>query len=282
MLLEIGSAVREFFLHDLMLFNSCKVFLPEWICFEMSQKALLVTNLCFWYPVDSYEKSQIPLQTNWKKLKEMIKKVNPSLKNPVIVLLAHPMGFIDPGMLSFLKAFKKDEGIYFYLDCAQSYGRYDFSHYLNYVKALYISFNGNKLLSCGGAIRISTYGNNNPKLSNERYLKLKEEIKKAVHRQALNWIGMLNDLKTTYSINDLCLNSYMKRFDIPYLRSNRHRTVFEISKSDLLFEEFQKKGFGQTIHKDPQNGLIKTSKSYKSWEDAVLLLFSKRRKENEK
>jgi len=55
---------------------------------------------------------------------------------------------------------------------------------------------------------------------------------------------MLNDLKNTFSVSGSCLNFYMRRFDISYLRSNRHHTVFEISKSDILFEELQKKGFG--------------------------------------
>jgi hypothetical protein len=300
-----GSHVRRFFEEDLAKIAPGYCFLPEWICHSMTQVALNSPHKVLFYPVNAPQHSDIPLETNWSYLMNLIAKYRVTNKE-IAILMAFPLGYIDHKIHKVFEFLKNTQNVHLFLDLAQSYGAFNFFNLLSQVKALYISFNGQKLIQTGGALRFSTEGDSFSVSSFE------EKMERALHIQEEKWLNTYEQVERTLSCNlgtlgpseashantfqNPCtsknpdalqrrvlqayvgknaLRAAMERYNKRSLRSSYHRTALTLPSHHV--QKLREEGFGQPVHPDPQYSLIQMSDSYLAWQQEIFLLFPARR-----
>ncbi|AYA40658.1 hypothetical protein HZS38_09715 [Xenorhabdus nematophila] len=153
--LSYGSSVRNFFFDDLQaIAYEGYCLMLEWICQSMVESIYAANWQPHFYQVLPPEQASMILQADIQAMMEMLN----NLPQPCAVLLAHPLGYIDPSCMEFLQQIQKNPNIHVFLDLSQGYGRRDCQQEIRHVHAAYFSFNGNKLIRTGGALRLCFAG----------------------------------------------------------------------------------------------------------------------------
>lgn len=272
-----GKSVRTLFKEDLEHLNSRGIcFVPEWICYEMTNAVEIAGWKPRIYRTLSTHTAKIPLQIDEKNLKEQLhKEIQEKNKGQIVaLLLAHPFGYVDPTVMSILRSNIQDRKIPIFLDLSQSYGRFDFKREINLSISAYVSFNGNKLISKGGAIRFGKIGNYSAKYHRAKeinYKKLQEIFRTAADRQEKTF------LQNIRKIGKSVATKATKGFNAIQKRSCWQRTMVLYDSIDSK-DKLKKKGLGQYVHPDPQIGHYQTSNNYLSWIKHGFLLFPYQRK----
>lgn len=287
--IQKGVSVRNFFRDDLRLIADHGIcLLPEWICHAMTQSVLEASWEPRFYEVTEITKARIPFELSFQDLMAKLKQ-SLNFGNWVAVLLAHPLGYIDPNvvqLLSLCRANLKSQSICLFLDLSQSYGRFDFIKEIKLVDATYISFNGNKLINTGGAIRLNinnflTHTNESEKIfrTYQNLQILFQQAYKEQHKQAILTFETLLIQSKNADIIGQILYSKNHIFNESYTRSNFYRTALKLSFNDnkAVWDELIQLGFGQTAHSDPQLSFAPTSTNYRSWLKNSFFLFCEQR-----
>ena len=247
-------------------------FLPEWICVEMSESVLLAGWEPKWYPVSEPAKQISPLALDARELLQEIEKQQlrtPSTK--IAVLLAHPFGYLDPSIDLLLTQWEKNKGIHPFLDLSQSYGTFDFGKQISLARRAYISFNGRKLISSGGAITVSPHA-----ASSVEYQNWQSKFARLATGQMSHAVAKFSSL--AHSLDQDKQTRIISSFDdvnINVLRSNAHRTALNLTTANdtTLRVKLDHNGFGQPLHPSPQAALWRPSVAYRLWEQSIFLLF---------
>ncbi|RAY97134.1 hypothetical protein DP187_21785 [Enterobacter cloacae] len=145
-----GISVRRFFQQDLQTIaaqGDC--LLPEWICSSMVDSVLAANWRPHFYPVLPPSEATMVLQADFSQLHSQCLR----MRGRYAVLLAHPAGHIDPDCANFIATLIKESNSSCFIDWSQSYGMAALD--IASAVAIYVSFNGNKLISHGGAMRFS-------------------------------------------------------------------------------------------------------------------------------
>ena len=266
-----GSQVRRFFEEDLRRIPPGFCFMPEWICHSMTQVAFRSHHTVLFYPVNSPGYSEIPLESNWKYLLCLIQKYA-IYKKDIIVLMAFPLGYIDYKALALLNMYKQLEKLYFFLDLAQAYGSFHFSSILSQVEALYISFNGQKLIDSGGALRFSR----SPPSSESAQIQFQKNVQAALKKQKESWAATRQTIQSYY-YEEEAFKKALARYNHPSKRSSYHRTALFASAEATLSQTLVQEGFGQFIHPNPQKSRVEMSQAYEEWKNCTILLFPSKR-----
>ncbi|MBF0313334.1 MAG: hypothetical protein HQK52_07955 [Oligoflexia bacterium] len=255
-------SVRFAFTEDLKNISSNGVcLLPEWICYAMSESVINAGWIPLFYPVCSPESSSIPCQLDVLELLKLLQQYN---EHQCVLLLAHPLGYIDPNVdLILNKYYNYNSQFKIFLDLAQSYGEYDFSLQISKAHRSYISFNGRKLINSGGAIAFS---NINTDL--DEYNTLLELLKKIASKNFSSSGALFERLS-----HDRVINLTENRFNTRSNRSAPLRTVLQKTSINSSIDKLQKEGIGQSFHPTPQYNLKNPSNSYLQWERKYFLFF---------
>ncbi|VHO03273.1 hypothetical protein [Candidatus Rhabdochlamydia sp. T3358] len=273
---EYATQVRSVFEEDLHRIGPGICILPEWICHSMTKAALRTQHRVVFYCVNQMKESLIPLEANWSHLIDLIIQ-NEKIYQNIIVLTAFPLGYID-SRIKYLYLFLKEKRfakIHLFMDLSQSYGSYFFLDDLDHVNAIYISFNGRKLIDSGGALRIAQNGKHTTHFSS---CDLQKRVSIALLEQERNWEETKSSIAKHWKEN---LKDLRMRLDVynktSMLRSSYHRTALHIpiqsSKSQLIIQD----GYGQTLHPHPQKYFWPMSFAYEELRKNTLLLFPRRR-----
>lgn len=247
--------------------------LPEWICREMSDHV----EAAGWQPVFIKVmhpgNASVPLQLNMLHLLKQLRKLS-FVRDPVVILLAHPMGYVDPGIEEALKnglLRKACPRVRLVLDLAQSYGVYDFGRTIQTVDSTYVSFNGRKLISLGGALKLG------PEVSGQTYKLLMHSWSKAASEQLVVAKQALCNLAMRYPDVGSALEAGRARFPSS-LRSNAHRLFLSSHcLNDVTLDALGREGFAQALLANPQGRRAKESLAYRDWAGSFVLLFHEQR-----
>ncbi len=273
---EYATQVRSFFEEDLNRIGRGICILPEWICHSMTEAVLRTPHRLTFYGVNHMKESLIPLEANWSYVIDLILQ-NEKIYQNIIVLTAFPLGYID-SKIKYLYFFLKEKRlakVHLFMDLAQSYGSYFFLDDLDHVNAIYISFNGRKLIHSGGALRIAQNGEHTMHFS---LYDLQKRVDIALLEQEKNWKETESSIakywKGDFKELRRGLHVYNKT---SMLRSSYHRTALHIpiqsSKSQRIIQD----GYGQTLHPHPQKHFWQMSSAYEELSKNTLLLFPCRR-----
>lgn len=269
-----GTQVRRFFEEDLKKLESGYCLIPEWICNSMPEVALKSHHEVHFYPVNFPKDAEIPLETNWQHLTCLIEHLSISKKN-IIVLTAFPLGYVDSKMSTLFDLSKRMPNIHIFLDLAQSYGSFNFLPLLPLVRAIYISFNGRKLIDSGGALRIC---HSSGAFENQDMHIFQKRVENALQKQRNSWKAALEDVRHFFQDQE-ALNLALHRYNHPSKRSSYHRTALFMSSKSAVSQNLVQEGCGQMIHPHPQNGKVLMSPAYEAWKDQTILLFSSKREQ---
>lgn len=264
-----GHQVRQLFLEDLNCISSGVCLLPEWICYSMTEAAHQSHHRVIFYPVNRMIHSKVPLETNWESLIDLIKN---NSHQEIIILTAFPLGYIDQGiqhLYTFLK--EREVRVHLFLDLSQSYGSYSFIDDLDQVKAIYLSFNGRKLINSGGALRISKSSFFSSFIPMDN---LQKRVDAALSEQKKNWEETWSEIIKYLNTEDLI--EKIQHFNRTSYRSSYYRTALTYPVLSEASQWLIQEGFAQTVHPHPQNTL-KMSSAYEEWKENMILLFSQKR-----
>ncbi|MDC9588387.1 hypothetical protein PSI23_03415 [Xenorhabdus sp. XENO-10] len=265
-IINYGCSVRGFFREDLKaVAPQGYCLMPEWICQSMVESIYAANWQPLFYPVLPPAQASMILQADIQAMVEMLNR----LPQPCAVLLAHPLGYIDPGCMEFLQKTQNSHNIHVFLDLSQGYGRQDCLPEILHVHAAYYSFNGNKLIRTGGALRLCLTGRENIPLSvrniftdfyvtaEEKFTALKDYLKS----------HLIED-----EIRDISL--YASYQSSPY------RTVLNWGKCSSSLQTLLKhQGLVQPLLTEPRQEKGRSSSSYHQWCEKVMLMFSSPRVE---
>jgi hypothetical protein len=168
--------------------------------------------------------------------------------------------------------------VFFAIDLAQSYGNSSTIDNARHGIPIYISFNGNKLLNHGGAIRLMRShreGGDNP----EKYwTDLLVQMEKGIQRQRTCFKNMLCAIKHRHPrIARNIEKSLSISEDWTSRQVNLHRVVILSSffgRDDLVWLE--RHGYGQRVHPKPQTN-NPPSWALKTWQESTFHLFNEAR-----
>lgn len=260
------SQVRELLASDLLRLERKGVcYIPEWVCHDLTKSVKKSGWKAVYYQVKSIDDSTVPLQADFEHLISLYRQYQNSGIDSHAAILAHPLGYVDVTIKDTLNSLKSFKNIFTILDLAQSYGSYDFQKEIEAADVAYISFNKNKLISKGGALRL---------VSTSDYSEYLKEFKLARNRQEIPY-------HQTQAAFDKLIKEHQSIFSYynSAFVSSRHRTgiLFQEAISKNLLKAVIALGLGQTVHPNPQENLTIKSKNYKDWENRLLLLFPKMR-----
>jgi hypothetical protein len=268
------SRVRDSFSADLKNLGPSGVcYLPEWICSAMSEAALNAGWQVFFYNVLKPDSAEIPLQADLSDLDFKLKQCV-GLK---AVLLAHPLGYQDPGIGKWIDL-NVNKKMNVFLDLAQSYGRITFEDEIKNVASTYCSFNGRKLIRDGGGVLFKV-NSSNTSMKNSLYM---DSFRIAAEKQILDMAMSLRKLSLMIG-NTEFTELQQAQWGMNILRSNYYRTVLkksELSNNDLNL--ILSSGYAQPVHTSPNQNFYKQSDNYKLWVDETILIFPEYREDWQK
>ncbi|PHM70202.1 hypothetical protein [Xenorhabdus kozodoii] len=265
-IVNYGCSVREFFREDLQsMAAQGYCLLPEWICQSMVESVYAANWQPLFYPVLPPEQASMILQADIQAMMERLS----ALPQPCAVLLAHPLGYIDPNCMVFLQEFQKNHNIYVFLDLSQGYGRKDCIQEILHVHAAYYSFNGNKLIHTGGALRLHLTG--------------REHIPCSVRNIFTRFYGAAEEKFAALKAH---LQSHCIEEDIDHAslyasyQSSPYRTVLNWQKCSPALQTLLKhQGLVQPLLAEPRQEKGHSSSNYHQWCEKVMLMFSSPRVE---
>ncbi|CDL81701.1 hypothetical protein [Xenorhabdus szentirmaii] len=265
-MIHYGRSVRDFFYVDLQAIaprGYC--LLPEWICQSMVDSVYAANWQPLFYPVLPPAQASMILQADIQALMKMLI----ARPQPCAVLLAHPLGYIDPGCLAFLRQMQNNHQVHVFLDLSQGYGRKDCLQEILHVSAAYYSFNGNKLIGTGGALRLRLTGRESVPSSVINILTIfstAAEEKFSVLRDCLKTSAIEDDIR------DVSL--YVAYQSSPY------RTVLNWGQCSSSLQTLLKRlGLIQPLLAEPRQEKGLSSTNYHQWCEKVMLMFSSPRVE---
>lgn len=273
---EYATQVRRFFEKDLHCIYPGVCLLPEWICYGMTESALRMQHQLIFYRVNRMQESLIPLETDWSHVIDLIIQ-NERHHRTIIILVAFPLGYIDAKieqLYCFLQE-KRLAKVHLFMDLSQSYGSYLFLDDLDYANAVYISFNGQKLINSGGALRIALKGNHSMNFSLHE---LQMRINIALLEQKKSWQEIKSSIAKYWKGDCKGLMERLHVYNrISNIRSSYHRIALHIPIESSISQLLIQDGYGQTLHPHPQNYLWQMSFAYEELRKNTLLLFPYRR-----
>lgn len=149
---QYGASVRQFFSDDLKRVADWGLcLLPEWICDSMVEAVYQAGWDVDFYPVVSPDRARVPLEASEGEVRRRVARA----PSPCVVLLAHPLGYIDPSVSALIANDWPGQRPVLLLDASQGYGLFPVWPDTQRVTATYVSFNGNKLIDMGGALRVA-------------------------------------------------------------------------------------------------------------------------------
>ncbi|KLU16248.1 MULTISPECIES: hypothetical protein [Xenorhabdus] len=265
-IMNSGCSVRRFFREDLQaVAGQGYCLMPEWICQSMVESVYAANWQPLFYPVLSPEQASMILQADIQAMMAMLN----SLPQPCAILLAHPLGYIDPGCREFLREIQSNHNIYVFLDLSQGYGRKECLQELPHVHAAYYSFNGNKLLSTGGALRL--------RLTNREHIPAAvRNILTAFYTAAEEKFAVLRKHLQSHFIEDDIHNVSL----YASYQSSPYRTVLNWEKCSPSLQTLLKhQGLVQPLLANPRQEKAYSSLNYHQWCEKVMLMFSSPRVE---
>ncbi|WP_139838869.1 hypothetical protein [Xenorhabdus vietnamensis] len=258
--------MRSFFREDLQaIAPQGYCLMPEWICQSMVESVYAANWQPLFYPVMPPAQASVILQADIQTMTEMLN----ALPQPCAVLLAHPLGYIDPGCIEFLRKIQNTPNIHVFLDLSQGYGRKGYLQEILHVHAAYYSFNGNKLICTGGALRLCLTDRENIPLS-------ARDIFTAFYVAAEEKFIALRDYLKSHVIEDDIRNAslYASHQSSPY------RTILNWEKcSSSLQALLKRQGLVQPLLAEPRQEKEQSSSNYHQWCEKVMLMFSSPRVE---
>ncbi|WP_086111314.1 hypothetical protein [Xenorhabdus beddingii] len=265
-IMSYGGSVRDFFREDLhAVAPQGYCLMPEWICHSMIESVYAANWQPLFYPVLPPEQASMILQADIQVMMKMLS----DLPQPCAVLLAHPLGYIDPGCMEFLRKTQKICNIHVFLDLSQGYGRKNCLPEILHAHATYYSFNGNKLIRTGGALRLC--------LTDREPIPLSvRNIFTVFYTAADETFSALTDGLKSHAIEEEIRNAslYAPQQSSPY------RTVLNWEKcSSSLQTLLKRQGWVQPLLAEPGQGKRPPSSNYHQWCKNVMLMFSSPRVE---
>ncbi|MDC9593444.1 hypothetical protein [Xenorhabdus sp. IM139775] len=265
-IIHYGDSVRNFFHEDLQAIapqGDC--LMPEWICQSMVESVYAANWRPRFYPVLPPEQASVVLQAD---IQAMIDMLN-TLQQPCAVLLAHPLGYIDPGYTAFLQQKQNTPHAHLFLDLSQGYGRKDCLQEILHVHAAYYSFNGNKLIRTGGALRLH--------LTNRETIPSPiRNIFTAFYTAAEEKFAALREHLKCHAITDDIHHASL----YAAYQSSPYRTILDWEKcSPSLQILLQHQGLVQPLLAEPRQEKGLSSSNYHQWYRKVMLMFSSPRVE---
>lgn len=263
MIEQNNKKVRNLFYQELLKIQNHGVcLLPEWICNEMARSAILAGWEIVFYRVEKFNNKTPFLTIDKENFEEIIKKLSFSGKL-ISIVFSHPWGYIDPTIIHLMKLSITLKCV-IHLDLAQSYGVYNFQQQIRHSYITYFSFNGNKLINFGGALRIKG------KDKEEVYKKIQLQFKFAAEEQKKRFNQTVLNIKKRIGLD--ILNTLKEVDDL----SNYNRVI--IHDFNCIYKrKLETYGFGQLLLKNPQEELKIPSVNYLSWYDHCFLLFPEQR-----
>ncbi|MDC9580306.1 hypothetical protein PSI15_01725 [Xenorhabdus sp. PR6a] len=265
-IIHYGDSVRDLFRADLQAIapqGDC--LMPEWICQSMVESAHAAHWQPHFYPVLPPKQASVVLQADIQAMMDMLN----ALPQPCAILLAHPLGYIDPQCLAFLQQTQNSHHAHVFLDLSQGYGRKDCLQEILHVDAAYYSFNGNKLIRTGGALRL--------RLTNRETIPSSvRNIFTAFYTAAEEKFAVLRDQLKCHAIED---NIHHASLYAAY-QSSPYRTVLDWEKcSPSVQTLLQHQGLVQPLLAEPRQEKGLSSENYHQWCEKVMLMFSSPRVE---
>ncbi|MDC9603482.1 hypothetical protein [Xenorhabdus griffiniae] len=265
-IVNYGCSVRGFFRADLQaVANQGYCLMPEWICQSMVDSVYAANWQPLFYPVLPPEQASMILQADIQAMMAMLS----SLPQPCAILLAHPLGYIDPGCIEFLREIQSSPNIHVFLDLSQGYGRKDCLQELLHVHAAYYSFNGNKLIHTGGALRL--------RLTNRKYISSSvRDIFTTFYITAEKKFAALREYLQSHFIEDDIHNVSL----YASYQSSPYRTALNWEKCSPSLQTLLKhQGLVQPLLAKPRQKKAHSSLNYHQWCEKVMLMFNSPRVE---
>lgn len=242
--------------------------LPEWMCDAMIGAAHEVGWQPRFYRVRAPADSLVPLEADLDQLAAKLRPLPP----PVVVVLAEPMGYADARLerwlASELPAISAHATVV--LDLAQSYGRVDPRPTLTRVRAAYVSFNGNKLIGSGGALRLAFVSGSCESPAADA---LFAEFAAAGEAQLARFEATLAELGRRRGASALAAVRAAIWPAPAGARANALRTVVARERLGAALLRGLAAGFGQPLAPD----IPDVSAAYRRWQADYFLLFPERR-----
>lgn len=248
-----GISVRRFFQQDLQaIATQGDCLLPEWICSSMVDAVLAAKWRPHFYPVLPPSKAATVLQADFSQLHRQCLR----MRGRYAVLLAHPVGHIDPGCADFIATRSTESNASCFIDWSQSYGLAALD--IASAVAIYVSFNGNKLISHGGAMRFSQKNRDSSPFSWTDF-RLEAQKKFAAMHAYLKEQGLANAIREA-------------RLYTEY-QSSPMRTVLSWSRlPSSVQRRLENLGMVQPLLRRPCPDLH-ASPEYQQWLDHIMLMF---------
>ncbi|REF28447.1 hypothetical protein BDD26_3350 [Xenorhabdus cabanillasii] len=265
-IIHYGDSVRDFFRKDLQdIAPQGDCLMPEWICQSMVESVYAANWQPRFYPVLSPEQASVVLQADIHAMMDMLN----ALPQPCAVLLAHPLGYIDPECLAFLQQKQNIPHVHVFLDLSQGYGRENCLQELLHVHAAYYSFNGNKLIRTGGALRL--------RLTNRKPVPASvRNIFTAFYTAAEEKFAALRNQLKFHAIEDDIHNASL----YAAYQSSPYRTVLDWEKCSPSLQTLLKhQGLIQPLLAEPRQEKGLLSSNYHQWCESIMLMFSSPRVE---
>ncbi|SAI47006.1 Uncharacterised protein [Bordetella ansorpii] len=248
-----GPSVRGFFEQDLKRISRHGVcLLPEWICESMVQAARAAHWQPAFYAVLPPGRAEVALQMDLDDLQQRYAAV----AGPKAVLLAHPMGYVDPHCAAFANGGAPSCPCF--IDWSQSYGSIPLQPSLSRCCAAYVSFNGNKLIGDGGAVRLTVaHPGVDLGLHFARVARLKRD-----------WLqAYLQDNELTGAIQDASWGAQH--------HSSPMRTVLQWHRLPAAVQgRLRRLGMVQPLLENPRADHVSPSHAYQRWHAQIMLMFS--------
>lgn len=261
------NKVRSFLTSDLISVGNTGICLvPEWICESITISIKNAKWMPIYYKVKVTNENISPFSLDENDLKQLIFHYSLS-QYPIVVIFAFACGYYDNKVISLIEFIRSENlNITIILDLSQSYGLIDYSLLIKKSDITYFSFNGNKLISANGALRIT-------KDNISDYEKM-QPIFDQLGKKQLNSANIIFKEIINNLISDK--NHWLSIKETLNPRSNGHRTII------LNLTEDEKKslsllGYGQYMHPKPQGNSYFCSKSYIYNSRKSFLIFNKRR-----
>jgi hypothetical protein len=255
-----GVSVRRFFQEDLQTLatrGSC--LLPEWICESMVEAVRAAHWQPCFYPVLPPSRAEVFLQADFEQLRVLGQKRD----SAVALLLAHPMGYVDPGCADFLSDMEHESELACFLDWSQGYGMAPLDRSIDHIHAAYLSFNGNKLVDTGGALRLSSPGR-----ARIRWPCFQREARRK--RARLQRFLRANHLEQSITLATL----YAEHQSSPMRTALDWKALPRKAQVQLL-----RQGMVQPLLAEPRIQGSRASDAYRQWQERVMLMFHAPRNE---
>ena len=251
--------------------------LPEWICASMAETCRKNAWRPAFYAVTLPSRTGCPFGMAVPALLQHIESLAAS-SVPFMVVLAHPMGYLDPGVEVVVQRLRAEFGPraqeMIFLDLSQAYGDREFFDALTACGSMYWSHNGNKLICCGGAVESMAVVRAGAGC--EAYRREIETNRAAARKE----VGSATEVLRAASS---FLGSDRQE---PLLsgqgvtRSSRHRTVIwlpDAGRSQRVRIHLRQQGLGQSVLERPQGANHHPSEAFQIWRATTFLLFPCRR-----